>query len=325
MLAPAVQAEGPVLTRSCVPNIGQTISHQNLRPSGIVIRDGGANAVWDYSTLTDSGDVYSEQYLEAAGTPYHSLFPQANIAVKTQLTSLSYTYFLLNNDRMEAFGIASSSDTDRMTNPRLISTFPRAYQSMLKDDYAGRVSGDPDIVYSASDSSYVDGYGTLKLPHGLTYTDVVRVVSHIQYTMAEVTDTSQKMTFSMTRYSHFSSAYPAGSLFSLGYIHTFIGSRINQADYVRSIPDEVKDANSTLYMSLQPQPASDLLTIKGSDPADRIGSIDVYNQHGELCMHVDAQQQYSSQVQLTQLPSGVYLLRIQMNGKLYDRTHCVVH
>ncbi len=319
-------AEGPIITRSIVPAVGRTISHQAARVASVSIGAAGPNATWDYTSLTDSGAVFTETYMAAAGTPAQSLFPQANIAVQTQQSSIAYTYFYVDDSKMEAYGTASSSDTDRMSNPRLITTFPRSYQSSLRDEFAGVVSGSSGIVYSAIDSSYVDGYGSLKLPHGLQYDNVARVVSYLTYTMAYSTDTTQKLTMHMIYYSHFSPSYTGGSLLSVHQISfAGFGTRTTSAEYVSAISDDVSNENTALSFSLLPQPAQEYLRIVGTDPSDRIGLVEIYDQCSALVQRFDAGSHSNYLINTTSLASGVYMLRVEYNGRTSQHTLCIIH
>ncbi len=325
-LTQSVWADGPVITRSCVPQIGQVIGHQNARSSGIVIGAAGANKVWDYSTLTDSGSVYTEQYLDASSTPYHNLFSDANVAVRSEQGAITYTYFFLSNSKLEAFGTASSSDTDLMTNTRIVTTFPRAYQSSVVDNYAGRVTGESNIIYSARDSSYVDGFGTLKLPHNIVYTDVARVASVAQYTMAELSDTTKKYTVTMLRYSHFSPNFNGGSLLTIGGVSLGgFGTRYTSADYVSNVGSDVPIADFGYNLTMMPNPAQDIVTVAGSEPTDYIERVDLYSQTGELIMSMDAHSNSFLRFDISSLPSNVYFLRVRMNSQMWQSVLCVVH
>ncbi len=321
-----VGAEGPTISRSTVPSIGTGMNHQNVKMAGLSAGTAGANVTWDFSALSDSGSVYTETYMNPTGTPYASIFPAANVAVETNDGPASYSYFIIDDSRMEALGVASGSDTDLMTNTKIVTTFPRSYGSVYVDDYVGSIVGTTGIVYTAHDSSVYDGYGTLKLPHGLIYENVARMTSSITYTMADVADTSTKYTIHLKRYTYFSPSYGGGSLLSMqAMILAGIMTRWSSADYVTGFVNDVSDNAIPASLRLCPNPAQDVLIIRSGSQDDLLGTIEVFDNVGQCVLHLDAQGASVYQLPVQSLPTGGFVFRIMVNNKATIQKLCIVH
>lgn len=141
---------------------------------------GGPNAVWDFSTAAFSGAEFPYTAQTAASTPYAAQFPDATMALFTDMSYEFSGYFYFNftggftelgNVFIDNFDVEQNIYTDPLTfytTPLNISSSGSDTFSSLSETVYG------DVQTSGTHTWTVDGYGTLKLPNA-TYTDVLRI------------------------------------------------------------------------------------------------------------------------------------------------------
>jgi len=138
--------------------------------SGVNPGMGGANATWNFSTLTPmAGGKFT--IVNPANTPYASNFPSATNGIELSpfTGGSSFEYYKVSSSKWEVVGgnITGSSGDDDTANPKTMIPFPFAYNDMVTDTFTKQNGTHTvDITY--------DGYGTLTTPYA-TYANVVRV------------------------------------------------------------------------------------------------------------------------------------------------------
>ena len=137
---------------------------------------GGTNQVWDYSNLSDSGSIGTISVVDTTGVPGASNFPTANIAWYDPIQG---DYIFFNNKSSQTFGEIGeyySSDSWGAFSPQVTRmAFPMSYKRTYTDSASFTKSSISGVTFQISDTLTADGYGTLKLPHNATFTNVLRV------------------------------------------------------------------------------------------------------------------------------------------------------
>lgn len=127
----------------------------------------GANQTWDFSALTFT-DIGTLSVVDKSSTTFASDFPSANWCYMMYPT---YSYFEITATEMLNWAsmIASTGgNNDYSNNPKKVLAFPFNYLDTYSDFYEENSSiSQVDVTY--------DGYGTLVMPGGFTYYNVVRV------------------------------------------------------------------------------------------------------------------------------------------------------
>ncbi len=174
-LSAATMAQGPTLTSSTTtPVVGETFSNQVAQTNNLPSYAGGANQTWNYSGLVDSSVAASVQVLLPSATPDAALFPTSNLAVRTA-NNANFVYFNSQASQLSIVGL-DAADTGQInyTTPRIYLPYPFAYNSFYTDSVVGEVER-YGAIFRGKDSLKADGYGTLNLPGGKSYTNVLRV------------------------------------------------------------------------------------------------------------------------------------------------------
>src|SRR6187551_2592691 len=82
---------------------GNTLSYVEGTLSPISPGSAGANQTWDFSTATNSGFGYQNQYVAAASTPYASSFPTSNVAITDPTAGVTNYTFITNSTNAANF------------------------------------------------------------------------------------------------------------------------------------------------------------------------------------------------------------------------------
>ncbi len=178
---------------------GEVFVFYNMSITGFPAPATGANKTWDYSAVADSGGYTIDSFKAVSSTPYGSLFPAANIALLTTLGS--YGYYQNSSSNFATVGfILPGTDTAYYSKPLSNVHFPFTYNSVYKDSAkyfshsTGRIDTTKEIIKQQG-----TGYGTLKLPGGHTYSNVLQVTSQTIHIFSfgnfSFTDTSTSVTF----------------------------------------------------------------------------------------------------------------------------------
>ncbi len=162
----------PTLTETTnAPVAGLTI---NLNYSAAMAPgSGGANATWDFSTLSvDSTDVV--QWVLPSATVNGALFPSADVAELWDVIA----YSEVDPTGLYVVGSDEQGTIVTYSDPRQALPFPCTYQTNWNDPYEGayNVVG-LDVVRSGVYGGTADGYGELIMPWG-TVPGVLRI--HVQ-------------------------------------------------------------------------------------------------------------------------------------------------
>ena len=176
----------PVITAAGFnPQVGDKIKWQYTHSSSVTPPDsGGANRIWDYSNLKDSGNVSVINIESPIGLEYADSFPTANIAVR--FDTLNIDYWQTSNKGWGDVGVNtfnSGSISLYKINPiQNYIVFPMSYKKVYTDSISINYSYYDGTSWTSNistqyDTLIADGYGTLKLP-GATFNNVLRVFNH---------------------------------------------------------------------------------------------------------------------------------------------------
>ena len=175
-----VKAQGPVITAAGFnPQIGDSYTAQFVLSNSINLSDtGGINRIWDYTNLQDSPFVFTYNFVSPLGLLGSDSFPQASFAQKSSIdtSSLGYSYYQTNDKSFKILGNCDSWSGNVIYNKYIPGKTEMNYPTSYKDVFTDSISSYSNGWFSNIflDSTYADGYGTLKLPNG-TYQNVLRL------------------------------------------------------------------------------------------------------------------------------------------------------
>jgi hypothetical protein len=123
----------------------------------------GANAVWNFSGITNGGSNLTVTITNPALTPYGSSFPASNYAY-AESPAIAYRYFTLNSAKMERVGSYSGTTLKTYSDPQIEYVFPLGLGTTNQDTWANDASS-----FGGNYNITCLGTGTLTLPGGAHY------------------------------------------------------------------------------------------------------------------------------------------------------------
>lgn len=169
----------PVLTAgNSQPQVGGIIGSQYAYTTGVAIGTTGANQVWDYSGLKDSAATSATQFVSPASTPYAASFPGANLAAQVVDTGTTvYLYYSATSSGLAVVGSQFDTLSGIYNHPISLQNYPFTYPGTFNDSSTlfTSISGTPSPKILQLDTTTATGYGTLKLPGGKTYNNVLQI------------------------------------------------------------------------------------------------------------------------------------------------------
>jgi len=169
----------PVITSGGLVSVGDSYNFQYTDVENVSIPAIGANQVWDYSGLVDSGTAITENFVAPSSTPYGSLFPTSTIAVDEEQNGVTlYAYYNVSGNNFQTVGFLSpgSNDTSYYQPPLIDFENPFTYNSFFSDSTnETSYTGFGSYSFPTIDSTYGVGYGSLELPGGVTYSNVLEI------------------------------------------------------------------------------------------------------------------------------------------------------
>ncbi|MEZ5014024.1 MAG: T9SS type A sorting domain-containing protein [Chitinophagales bacterium] len=308
----------PVLTSAEVGSIGDDINLKAYNNAGFDPGAGGAGVTWDFSDITVSAGSGSYSFVDPAKTGDGGAFPGANIAASDGLGN--FTYFSLTGTSYSLYGASAGGVIVPYSDPEKLLQFPFHFMDEFTDHLHAEFTSGVDFVRDGDITVEVDGYGTLKLPSG-TYTNVLRVKAVEDY--QDVPD-GIPLTYEylFTEYYWYRPGTVGPLLEYFNQDVTIGGAPSNYKslyvndDIVLQINDQIPGAE---LVSVWPNPATAIVHIGGYDLT---GATDysVTDMTGKSIVPITAVPgMYGFDIDLSQLPAGIYMLELITPGGLVNR------
>ncbi len=239
----------------------------------------GANQTWDFSTETGLG-MGNVSVFDPSTTPMGVDFPNSNFGF---FIANMYSYMQITPTEMieNAETINSIGDTyDYSIDGKKILQFPFSFGNSFIDSYTT-----PSNTF-AVEVTYT-GYGTLILPGGLTFQNVVQV--------SEISPLTNEYRW-----------YTTDPLMSILIFREQDGILV----WIEQDPGLSVSENSSTEMHVYPNPVNDVLIIETSNNYD-LNPIELYTINGKLIKTVEPSfQNGSMNLSTSELEKGAYVLVI---------------
>lgn len=240
------------------------------------IGTGGANQTWDYSSASTT-NVPNLSVVDLASTPFAGSFPTSNWTFEI---GTYYSYFQSSTSELNnlAFNITSvGGNGDYSMNPRKILEFPFNYNDAFTDVYSENGS-------SKNLSVSYEGYGTLMMPNGFTYSNVVRVLE----------DETSNGTY-IVRYYLLNPLTIVATY--LSQTNVFLWAKVDQSSGLSQIDNK--------KFGIYPNPAFDQLTIQSTDESEK--TFTLAGCDGRI-VHKYTLSSLNQTIDISVLPAGWYSL-----------------
>ncbi|MFZ6050618.1 T9SS type A sorting domain-containing protein [Halocola ammonii] len=280
------------------PSVGDQFTQQIVSslPGGFNAGPSGEDVTWDFSSLEPSSSAPVD--IESSS---NADFPEADIFFNQQGTN---TYFGTGNNAFTFYGTSGSGASIIYTDGQDQMRFPFTYGDSYSDTYSGTI----DIFGQNFDREGTvdvtsDGYGTLITPEE-TFSNALRI--QIVRNAQESTSGQVVTTTTDTIYFWYEEniSFPIATYFRNYSDGQMTGELFN---YLGDGTIDVQE-QEPIHASVYPNPASEKVQIKGLkgeqffvEVLDLTGKI---HRKGENLRSVD----------VSELETGIYLIRISMSG-----------
>ena len=266
---------------------------------------GGANATWDFSTMTANGNA---NYVSSnpSSTPYAASFGSSNFCMNNG--TAIYSFWNASSTALQNTGSVVQGTTLSYSDPEDILHFPFNDGDVYTDTWSCTfVSNSITYVRTGTTTVVYSGYGTLKLPTG-TYQNAVRVQFGQIYT-----DTYSGGTINYQNDEYL--WYVNGHHQAIAATYTFdndISGMSSSAMYSTGSVTGIFEAGNTLSnIDVYPNPASDKITI--SAPKElKLKEVQICDITGKLQL-VETSDAFGSgettDISLNHLNNGIYIVK----------------
>jgi hypothetical protein len=323
LMTTSLLAQGPTFTSSYNPYPGFSYSENIASSSDIILGDTGTNQTWDYSGLQDLvPTVLTQSYINPDTTSYYSAFSSSNVA---QGALGVYTYYTANTNQLTLDGVGNSDFNFVYSTPEVLFEYPFQDESKFNGSFSANSTYDGETDNrTGTDTFNADGYGTLKLPNGVTYNNVLRVVFIENYndyfTPGDYTVNERNYTINylVTNYS--------SPILSISNVtETYAGNVLGPTETVTYIaPDTasaINDINPLLdNLNVFPNPSYSQSTLALSLKDGANINLYVSNIIGQKVKTITTEQadagNHTYTIETSDMAKGLYLVTVEINGAI---------
>ncbi len=302
------------------PVLGDVNIKQGYDSVGILPKNAGAGQLWDFSALTTNTVVEVSTFTTVASTPSAAAYSSATIA--EDKGQGSYTYGKSTATQYELVGIVDPSISLNFTNTAIAAIWPVNMGYSNTDNFSGSASsGTTTGTASGTVNTVGSGTGTLVIPGGATFTNVLQMKSHQQiklnFLFGIVTAT---MVATDYNYYHSSQKFPILTVnytdISGAFTSTTASVKVNNA-----VITGLNNLNFDATFAIFPNPAKDHFNIKLDNVDNANCRIDIFNSVGQVCKSVDfGNNTYiSGNIAISDLVTGIYVVKTTLGNKVSVR------
>lgn len=297
--------------------------------------NGGANQVWDFSSAKEIKDMGIYQDGNTATQIGNIDLSSRNTLLAVNEGNEKTTYFEITNTEKRYWGLSSGLVKIEFEQPIVDMKFPMAYQDVVSGSMVGTYStGSTSEPITGSYKSEADAWGSLSLPDGKTYNNVLRVklTKDYQQQAGNLTYTIQT-----TRYQYYAEGvrYPV-----LIVLENHVKSDCNctcgnytteQAYYLPFAQAETKQilkgnsvAANNVKIKAYPNPFHEVLNASVSIETPNSANVDIVDASGRLIKDFGSYNLVEGvndiNLQTSDIVPGNYYLRVVVDGVNYAKS-----
>jgi len=309
----------PVLNQaSTAPVAGEMRIDKFWDSVSVVPRNTGANQTWNFSSFTLSAQsADTTWYLSPSAAPGNSLFAGSNLV---SLSGSSYEFYKSGATNYEDMGYYDVGAIANYTNSGISYVWPVSFGTSSNDSYDGPLTGTAVGERWGTISVNASGSGTLIMPGGQQYTNVLQVITKIVDT--QTTAASPSLTIKATGYEYYvaGAKAPILTMTDLTLISangSFFLSGPKTSTMVNSAPTGIREQSNDLSWAVFPNPANEQISIKLADAGNEACTIRLYNTLGALVKQATAKNSADTnlQINVSDLSPGIYFVNATQGNK----------
>ncbi|MCC6370429.1 MAG: T9SS type A sorting domain-containing protein [Bacteroidia bacterium] len=279
----------------------------------------GSNCVWNFTALTTSTLIFNN-YLAPSAVPSASAYTGCSVV---QQSGPSYTFIksvATPSAQTELLGLTLPLGSVNFTNSGIAARYPMSYGFTLSDNVAGAFTSTiTNGACSGNLTTAVDGLGTINLPQGKTFSNVLRVKTVLNLSLLAGFIPIATVKQTIYSYYHISEKFPVlninyTSMQITGSTSPTISASVSgNANIITGLKNTVEPDN--LSFSVFPNPAKDVLHL--SLPENyKTGRIKIYNNLSQLVFEGEL----AEKIYTEQLIKGYYYIELQSGSLLVRRS-----
>lgn len=308
------------LTASSNPVAGDVYEYYFMDPTGVTGGSSGVAQIWDYSGLAPSSSRVTQTYTTVASTPSASSFPAANIASETNMPAGNFHYYYISATERSLVGrIFNSSNRRVNTTPVAFSVLPFSYgSSSVSNNFTGSFISSSAIQYSGVMTINAAGTGTLTLPGGQIYSNVLKIETIETYTLNNLNVVS---TTTVCEWYSAASKFPLlqvlSSMDDNGSGGTFANKEVRM-----NVGIDVglhEPAHTKAEFSIYPNPSQTEVFVDFETSSEKSYTLDIVDVCGSIVKQVPftflKNGIQHNRVDLSGLSAGTYVVKLRGDGK----------
>ncbi|MEO8589355.1 MAG: T9SS type A sorting domain-containing protein [Flavobacteriales bacterium] len=267
---------------------------------------GGPNQTWDFTAIACTPELPGT-YEDPAGNPW---FPTATVMFDD-------VYLEGNSTALLELGYsAPGPDLMTCTDPLQLFVYPMTYGDQFTDNLDCDRSGAQMSHRSGSATVTADGYGTVILPNG-TFPDCLRI--HEDRTYTDVEEVPGNTTYFHRDYYHFVQPGIKRPLVSILQTTWSINGGAQgsgaSASMLVDVSTGITSAAAQQLPIVWPNPASSSVTFD-LPPSASTGTVEFFDARGASCGTRMLNGTGPRPVDISALPTGIYVCRVRVEGSV---------
>lgn len=295
------------------PAIGDTSRYYIIDTSyytgGLNLGLTGANTLWTYANLAASGNSVTTAYVDPSTVPASANYTGCTIVAKQGPLNSFYKAVTSPSVQTEFQGISSNTITMNFNNTAVNMRYPFAFGNTIIDNFSGSFTFSLSGTASGNATVTADGTGTLVLPNGQIFNDVLRVKS-VQNTGFSALIINGNMKQTIYSWYHASQKFPVltvnyQSMSITGSTSPTVSAQVlgNKNNFVIGLKEASEEISSLIRIF--PIPAVDIIQVVSNDL--KTGKICVTDVCGKTVLSFPAG---THELIVTSLTPGIYFAEI---------------
>jgi len=269
----------------------------------------GNNVIWNFSNLSILGNsITTSVYTSTTAVSSATNYPGCNIV---QSNSNYFKSVVTPSAQTELLGTAVSIVGLNFSNSAIVAKYPFTFSNTFTDNYSGTVTFTTNGTFTGNVSVIADGNGTLNLPNGQVFINVLRVKSVQSTTVTGIIPALPlPINVKITNYDYYHSSqkYPIFNVnytsFAIPFTTPTVSARIS-ANTKSTIVGLKENSLLNESVALFPNPTNSNLNIT-INSALNPKQILIYNHFGAIVYQTN----YNSQINVSTLVEGIYFITI---------------
>lgn len=309
------------------PHVGEVGSIDEAFDSVIVMpQNTGQNQTWNFSSIIKATPQNTQascpkNFVAASSVPSSSLFPGANLVGADFPCSNDFGFMKTSTSpttQIEHIGNyrdnAGSISITTFTNTLILFIWPVSYGYNKTDTYAAQTSGASSGSFSGTVSVKATGTGTLILPGGQIFTNVLQLKT-VQTQIYWSTTPLVTMTFQATGYAYFHASQKY-ALLSASYssvtMDNFPSQRSGGVSMNKNVVVVIPTNTQDMLFSISPNPANDNFIFSLSNPNNQKCSVIISNSISQelKTLELGNQSNFNEQINVSNFSPGIYFVKI---------------